>query len=170
MEVLKAATEWAKAEVFSSRFFIFSGILFITAAIGFWKLGITEMARAFIVPMLVTGSLLLVVGLGIYFTNKTRVSSFVTAYHEDPEAFVKSEILRTEKTLGEFQTIVFKVIPFIIVAAAMLIVFIDKPVWRAIGISTIAMLVIILLVDTNANARVKAYNQVLLKVEKQVDQ
>ncbi len=162
MEILKTATEWAKAEVFSSRFFIFFGILFVIAAVGFWKLGVTEMARSFIIPMLVAGSLILAVGLGIYFTNKSRISSFETAYKEDPEAFVRSEIQRTEQTMGEFKTIVFKVIPFIIVAASILIVFMDKPLWRAIGITTIAMMVIIILVDTNADARVKAYHEQLL--------
>ena len=46
MEILKVATEWAKAEVFSARFFILFSILFLSASIGFWQLGKTEMAIA----------------------------------------------------------------------------------------------------------------------------
>lgn len=167
MEILKAATEWAKAEVFSSRFFILFGILFVLAAVGFWQLGKTEAARAFIVPMLVAGCLLLTVGVGIFFTNKSRITSFETAYANDPTAFVKSEIVRTEKSIGEFRTIVFKVIPFIIVAAALMIVFVDKPAWRASCIVTIGMMVVILLVDSNANARIQAYNKQLQEVQKE---
>ena len=45
MEILKLAIEWAKAEVFSSRFFIAFGVLFISASIGFWQLGKTELAK-----------------------------------------------------------------------------------------------------------------------------
>ena len=165
MEILKAATEWAKAEVFSARFFILFGILFVVGAIGFWQLGKSEMAKAFISPTLVAGALLLAIGTGIFFTNKFRVTSFETAYQDDPTAFVKSEIVRAKKTMGEYSTIVFKVIPLIIVAAALLIVFVDKPLWRAIGITTIGMMAIILMVDSNANARVEAYHKELISAE-----
>lgn len=167
MEILKTATEWAKAEVFSSKFFILFGIMFVLATVGFWQLGKTEIARAFIIPTLVAGSLILAVGLGIFFTNKSRITSFEKAYRNDPIAFVKAEITRTEKSINEFRNIVFKIIPSIIIAAAFLIVFFDRPVWRAIGITTIAMMVIILLVDSNANARIEIYNQQLQSVEEQ---
>lgn len=161
MEILKIATEWAKEEVFSSKFFIFFGIMFVLATIGFWQLGKTEVAKAFIYPTLVAGILLLMVGFGILYANSSRVSSFEVAYNNDASAFVKSEIVRTEKSMGEYRTIVFKVIPFIIVAAALLIVFVDKPIWRAVAITTIAMMVCILFVDSNADARIKAYKKQL---------
>ncbi|MDC8003866.1 hypothetical protein POV27_07370 [Aureisphaera galaxeae] len=166
MDILKIATQWAEAEVFSSRFFILFGIMFVLATVGFWQLGKTETAKAYIVPTLVAGALLLAVGIGIFFTNKSRVTSFATAYNSNPTEFVKSEITRTEKSMGEYRTIVFKVIPFIIVVAALLIVFIDKPLWRAICITTIAMMVVILLVDSNANSRIEAYHKQLELVDK----
>jgi len=166
MEILKISIEWAKAEVFSSIFFILFAILFLSASIGFWQLGKTEIAKAFIVPTLVTGVLLLTVGLGIYFANKSRITSFATAYQNNPTEFVKSEITRTEKSMGEYKTIVFKIIPFIIVAAALLIVLIDKPIWRAISITIIAMMVVILLVDSDANSRIEAYHKQLELVDK----
>ncbi len=167
MEILKTATEWAKAEVFSTQFFILFGVLFVLATIGFWQLGKTDVARAFIFPTLVAGILLLAIGLGLYFNNKSRITSFAAAYNSDPAAFVQSEIIRAEKTMDEYRTIVFKIIPLIIIVAALLIIFMDKPIWRAIGITTIAMMVVLLLVDSNANARVEAYHKQLLLVEKQ---
>ena len=167
MEILKAATEWAKDEVFSSRFFILFGIMFVLATIGFWQLGKTDVARAFIYPTLVAGILILTVGIGIFFANKSRVTSFTEDYNADASAFVKSEIVRTEKSMGEFKTIVFKVIPVIIVVAALFIIFVDKPLWRAICITTIAMMMVILFVDSNANARIQAYHKQLKSVEKQ---
>ncbi len=163
MEILKAATDWAKAEVFSSRFFILFGIMFVLATVGFWQLGKTEVARAYIYPTLVAGILLLAVGLGIFFTNKSRVTSFVTDYNNDAITFVKSEITRTEKSMGEYRNIVFKIVPVIIMLASLLIVFVDKPSWRAICITTIAMMVVILVIDSNANARIEAYHQMLLQ-------
>lgn len=165
MEILKIAIDWAKAEVFSARYFIFFGMLFLTASIGFWQLGKTEMAKAYIIPTLVAGLLILIVGVGIFYANKSRVSSFAVAYNENPVEFVKSEITRTNKSMGEFRTIVFKVIPFIILTAALLIVFVDKPVWRATSITIIAMMVVILLVDSNANARLESYSKQLEVVD-----
>ena len=168
MEILKAANDWAKAEVFSTQFFILFGILFLVGCVGFWQFGKTEVAKAFIIPMFVAGVLLLTIGLGLFFSNKSRVANFPDAYNSDATAFVQSEIARAEKTMNEYQTIVFKIIPLIIVAAALLIVFVDKPTWRAIGITTIGMMVIIMLVDINANARIEAYGKQLELVEQDV--
>ncbi|MEM7185641.1 MAG: hypothetical protein AAF466_03190 [Bacteroidota bacterium] len=162
MEIVKLAVEWAKAEVFSARFFILFALLFLIASIGFWQLGKTATAKAYIIPTLVAGLLLMAVGLGIYVTNKSRVTSFVKAYEDNPTTFVQSEIARTQKSMNEYKTIVFKVIPFIIVAAALTIVFVDKPLWRAICITTIGMMMVILMVDSNANARIEAYHKQLV--------
>lgn len=166
MEILKIAVEWAKAEVFSSKFFILFGIVFVSCSVGFWLWGKTETAKAFIFPTLVAGVLLLAIGFGLFFTNKARVTSFASAYNSNPSGFVKAEIIRAEKTMGEYETVVFRIIPIIIIAAAMLIVFMDKPLWRAIGITTIAMMVAILFVDSNANSRIQTYHEQLKLVNK----
>ena len=166
METVKLATEWAKAEVFSTRFFIFFAILFLIASIGFWQLGKTDIARAYIIPTLVAGLLLMTIGLGLFYTNKSRITQFEVAYNRDASAFVESEFVRIEKALNEYRTIVFKAIPFIIIGAALLIVFVDKPTWRASAITTIAMLVVILLVDGTAHDRIEAYKQQLELVNK----
>lgn len=167
MDILKASTDWIKAELFSTPFFILFGVLFVLASIGFWQLGKTEMAKAYIIPTLVAGILLMVIGIGLFFTNKSRLANFPTAYERDASAFVESEITRAEATLKEYRTIVFKVIPIIIAVCAIGIIFLSTPIWRASLITTIAMLVVILLVDGTAYARMDAYNQQLLSVEKE---
>ncbi len=164
MDILKTATDWAKAEVFSAQFFIFFGILFLVASFGFRQLGKTEIAKAFFIPNLVAGILILAVGLGIFFANKSRVNSFTKAYNQDKMAFVQSEISRTEQSMKEYRTIVFKIIPIIIIVACLLIIFVDKPIWRASCTTIIAMMVVILLVDNNANARIENYHEQLLLV------
>lgn len=166
MEILKLATEWAKAEVFSTRFFIIFAMLFLAASAGFWQLGKTELAKAYIIPLLVAGVLLMTIGLGLFFTNKARITQFESAYNSDASAFATSEIARAESTLKEY-TVVFKVIPIIIVVAALLIFFINTPIWRAIGITTIAMMIVILLVDGTAHARIEGYYKQLVHLEKQ---
>lgn len=166
MEILKTATEWAKAEVFSSTFFILFGVIFVAASIGFWQLGKTDLAKAYIIPTLVAGAFLLSAGLGLFFTNQSRITSFETAYNNDAPAFVESEIVRADKVLNEYKTVVFTAIPLIIAACALVIKFVNTPIWRASMITTIAMLVVILLIDGNANERHKAYKEQLELVEK----
>lgn len=166
MDILKLATEWAKAEVFSTRFFIFFAILFLIASIGFWQLGKTDIARAYIIPTLVAGALLMTIGLGLFFTNKSRITEFEAACNRDASAFVESEIARAESALKEYKTIVFKAIPIIIIVAALLIIFINTPIWRAICITTIAMMIVILLVDGTAHARIETYHKQLELVDK----
>jgi predicted membrane channel-forming protein YqfA (hemolysin III family) len=99
MEILKIATEWAKAEVFSTRFFILFAILFLIASIGFWQMGKTDLAKAYIIPTLVAGILLLIIGSGLNYTNIQRVKQFEKAFNTDASAFYQSEIERSESTL-----------------------------------------------------------------------
>ena len=131
MDILKIATDWAKAELVSTPFFMLFGVLFMVASFGFWQMGKTEMARAYIIPLLVAGTLLFIIGLGLFFTNKSRVTQFKADYKNDKLAFVDSELVRAEATLKEYQNIVFKAIPIIIIVCALIILFIDKPIWRA---------------------------------------
>ena len=160
MDILKLASEWAKAEVFSTRFFIFFAIGFLIASVGFWQLGKTDLARAYIIPTLVAGILLVFIGFGLNYTNIQRVKQFEKDFNADDSAFYQSEIERTENTLKEY-TVVFKVIPVLIVVAALLILFVSSPTWRAISITTITMLVIILIIDGTAHSRIESYHKEL---------
>lgn len=170
IDILKAATDWAKAEVYSSTFFIIFGAMFILASIGFWQLGKSDMAKAYIIPTIVAGILLLVVGVGIFYANNSRVTSFTKDYKIDSIEFVKTELIRTEKTIEEYNLVVFKIIPSLIVVFSLIIIFIDKSNWRASMITSIAMLVMILFVDSNAKTRLEFYNnQLNLQVEQVKD-
>ncbi|MGQ1784790.1 hypothetical protein [Saccharicrinis sp. GN24d3] len=167
MDILKTAQDWAKAEMFSTTFFIIAGVLFVAASIGFWQLGKTDLARAYIIPVAVAGALLLTIGFGLFFTNKSRVTQFEKAYNQDASAFVQSELTRAESTLKEYKNIVFTAIPLIIAACALVIMFVNAPGWRASMITTMAMLIVILLIDGTAHARIDYYNKQLMSAEKQ---
>ena len=160
MDLLKLSIEWAKAEVFSTRFFIFFAIGFLIASVGFWQLGKTDLAKAYIIPTLVAGILLLIIGSGTNYTNIQRVKQFEKDFNTDETAFYQSEIERSESTLKQF-IVVFKVVPILIIVAALLILFINTPTWRAISVTTISILIVILLIDGNAQSRIKNYHKEL---------
>jgi hypothetical protein len=165
MDILKLSIDWAKAEVFSAKISLLLSFLFFSTALGFWLMGKTAMAKAFIWPMLLAGILVVAVSAGLYFANKPRVAQFRTAYNSDAKAFVQTETKRTAKSQNDL-ALVFKVLPLIIVATALLIVFVNTSLGRAIGITTIALMTILLFIDSNTSARNTAYHQQLL-AEKQ---
>lgn len=157
MHILKTATDWAKAEMFSSAFSILFSSLFLLASRGFWQLGKTDVAKAYVIPALVAGSLFLIIGLGIFIPNQARVTGFPTAYNSDAPQFIASEILRADKILNDYRIAVFRIIPVIIAVCAVLILYFESPIWRASLITTIAMMAVILMIDTNANVRLEIY-------------
>lgn len=168
MDILKSATEWGKSELFSTPFFVLFGLVFIAAGLGFWQLGKTDLARAYIVPSLVAGTLLLIIGFGLYFGYKKSTSKFETAYNSDPAAFVASELERTEGTLKEYKNVVFTAIPIIIATCALILIFGKAPLLRASMITTIALLAVILLIDGLAHARIDNYNKHLRQAEQEL--
>ena len=160
MELLKLATEWAKAEVFSTCFFIFFAIGFLIASVGFWQIGKTDIAKAYIIPTLVAGILLLIIGIGTNYTNIQRVKQFEKDFNTDKTAFYQSEIERSESTVKQF-IVVFKVVPILIIIAALVILFINTPTWRAISVTALSMFIVILLIDGNAHSRIENYHKEL---------
>ncbi len=157
MHILKPATEWAKAEMLSNSVFVLFGALFLAASFAFWQVGRNDMARAYIVPMLVAGLLLLILGGGLLYGTWNSLSGFAAALAQDSSGFVTSEVARVDKTITQYRTAVITVMPLLIAAAAVLMIMLNSPVWRASLITGIAFLSVIMLVDSNASARLESY-------------
>ena len=115
MDILKISMEWARDEILSSKFFILFGLLFLFGALVFWQMGKTELAKAFIHPLLVSGTLLFIIGVGLLYSNTSRIHSFEKDHQVSTENFVSAEIARADKTMAEFELKVFKVIILILV-------------------------------------------------------
>lgn len=164
MDILETATTWAKAEMLSSSIFILLGVAFVVASFGFWQIGNTDTARAYVIPTLVAGILLVILGAGLLIGSQRSLAGFEAAFTSDAAAFVASEIARAERVTGQYRVAVFLVIPLIVVVCAGLIILLQGPVWRASLITTIALMAVIMLVDSNANARLEVYKDKLLSV------
>lgn len=161
MEIIKLSTDWARAEVFSAKMVGLLSLMVFLVALGFWQLSKTPMAKSFVWPLLVTGLLLVTVSAGLYFANKPRIAQFEAAYKNDKAAFIQSEITRTAKSKHDL-ALVFKILPAIIIVAALLIMFSHAPLWRAIGVTTILLMTLLMLIDSNTDARNTAYHRELL--------
>jgi ABC-2 type transport system permease protein len=165
IDLAKLSTDWAKAEVFSGKMIWFFSIIYIIAAIGFLRLGRTDMAKAFFWPLLIAGVFLIAVGAGLYLANQPRAQRFEQAYRQNPTAFVKQEIERTGNSQSQLK-LVFRILPVIVVLAALLILFLPgSPNWRAIGITLVITAAFLMVVDSNTDARNSVYHAKLISLK-----
>jgi ABC-2 type transport system permease protein len=157
MDILKLSADWAKSEVFSSKIVWLFSLIELSAALGFWYFGRTPMAKSFIWPLFIAGLLIALVGAGLFFANNPRIDRFQQEYRLDPNAFVQSEIQRTEKSKGEL-ALVFRIVPAVIMLAAAVILLVSDGAWRAIAITVIINAAFLMIVDSNTEARNNIYH------------
>lgn len=164
MEILKLSTEWTKSELFSAKIVGLFSLLVLFSAIGFALWGKTVTAKAYVIPLIVSGLFLVAVGIGLYAANKPRLELFQREYNTNANSFVQKEIERTTKSQSDFKT-VFKVLPLIIIIAAILFMFLPSAsaTWRAIAVTLIVTAAFLLIVDSNTSARNDSYREQLIK-------
>ena len=164
MDILEASTDWARAELLSNGLFLLFGTMFVVGGLCLSRQGGTEMARAFVVPTLVAGVLLVILGGGLLFGTWKHLSGFDAAIARDAAGFVAAETARVEATMAQYATAVFSVMPVMTAVFALMIVVLHGPGWRAALITAIVFLGVVMLVDSTARARLAAYKDRLLQV------
>ncbi len=164
MEIIKGATEWAKAEMVSAILFMAFGLIYILVSVGAWKLGSTALTKSLIIPILVAGVLLLSAGIGFYTSNKKLLNNFEKEYNTDAAQLISKEIERTGSTIKTYENVALKVFPAIILVAVIVLFFVSNTTVRAIAIALIAFFSVLVLLDSQALKRMKTYHQ-QLKVE-----
>lgn len=169
MEIIKAASDWAKAEIVSSMFFMLFGLIYLLASFGLWQWGNAPLAKALVIPMLIAGGLLLSAGGSFYFSNKSRLANFETSYKANPATFIASEVERTAQTVKTYENVALKVFPGIIAVAALLLFFMPNPLIRAICIAIIAFLSVLVLLDSQALKRTKVFHEQLELERKSIE-
>lgn len=162
MDILKTSTDWARAELLSNGLFALFGVMFLVASLLFWSKGETDIAKAFVFPMLAAGVLMLVLGGGLFYGTWKSLARFPTNFADDDARFVALEVERVDRTIAQYGTAVFNVMPLMISVAALLIIFVHSPGWRAAFITAIIFLSLIMLIDSNANARLEGYKTKLV--------
>jgi ABC-2 type transport system permease protein len=164
MDIVKLSTDWAKAEVFSAKIVWLFSVVELLAAMGFWYWGKTTIAKAFTWPLLVMAIFLIAVRAGLYAANLPRIAQFENDCRREPKAFLEAEIQRTAKSHQEL-ALVFRILPAIIIIAAVVIMLVPVPVWRAIAVTLILTASFLMLVDSNTEARNNAYHAQLLTIK-----
>lgn len=161
-DILKLSSEWARAELFSAKIIWLFSLLVLLSSAGFAYWGKTASAKAFVIPLLVSGIVLIAIGVGLYAANKPRITQFEKEYNADPKGFVEKEIQRTTKSEKDF-VMVFKILPTLMILGAILLLLVPSVNWRTISIVIVITVAFLMAVDMNTNARNAAYRESLLK-------
>ena len=76
MEIINYSIDWARGEVFSARVIALISVFVLLCAAGFYFWGKTSMARAYWLPLALSGVFLVAVAGGLYYANHPRIASF----------------------------------------------------------------------------------------------
>lgn len=162
MEIINYSIDWARGEVFSARVIALISVFVLLCAAGFYFWGKTSMARAYWLPLALSGVFLIIVAGGLYFANHPRITSFQQEYKENPELFIKNELARTAKSDGDLNIIVYTILPAIVIVSGILcIVLISSPNIRAWLIVLMMLSAFLMVVDSNTKARNADYHTIL---------
>ena len=164
MEIINYSIEWARGEVFSAKVIALISVFVLLCVAGFYFWGKTSMARAYWLPLALSGVFLIIVAGGLYFANHPRITAFKEQYKENPQLFIKSELERTAKSDSDLNTIVYIVLPTIVVVCGILcIVLMGSPNVRAWLIVLMMLGAFLMAVDSNTKARNTEYHEILQK-------
>ena len=108
-----------------------------------------------------TEILLVILGVGLVIANQWRLSTFPTAFSADAKAFLASEITRADKSVRGYQQAVQIYLPEIIAICALALLVVRTANWQASMVAIIAMMAVIMLIDTNASTRMEDYQKTL---------
>ena len=156
MEFIQYTLNWIKGEIFESATIAFFGFLIVTCSILCWKLGSTPYARSLVIPLLVTGLIPLVMGIGGVITNKNRIDSYQIAWKQDSQKFILTEKERVEN----FDKIFKYSYPFAfisVITGAILFFLINSAHWKAISLSMMMLGLMAYFVDHFAAERAEIY-------------
>ena len=139
-------------------------VLVLLCAAGFYVWGKTAMARAYWMPLAVSGVFLVAVAGGLFFANNPRIEKFQEQYQASPETFVQAELDRTAKSDHDLNLIVYTVLPiFVIVCGVLVVGFKDSTHTRAWLITLMLLGSFLMVVDSNTKARNSDYRTKLIE-------
>ena len=80
------------------------------------------MAHGYIIPLLVTGLLLMTLGISLVVPNYFRLSYLSDAFQANAAIFIASELARVEKTMHEYNNALFVIFHTIIKVCAVILI------------------------------------------------
>lgn len=153
---------WAKGEIFEGTLIAIAGISFLLLGLALWKFGSTEGARAFIIPITVTGFIFVASGVSSYYSNSKRIEVFKESFSVSSSAFLLEEKKRVEGFQYLYKYTKWAATIFFVVAIVTQFLSVSVSV-RAFGITLAIIGIAGLAVDYFSKERADTYYSEILK-------
>lgn len=156
MELVRYSIAWVRGEILEMTVVAIAGITFAALGILFWRLGVTPLARAMLVPLVVVGVLFASIGVSGYVSNQRRIPAFEQAFRDDATAFARAEKERVEG-FQYMYTITNVLAPICFAVAVLLFWLTLNPHARAVGIALVLFGLSGLVIDGFSKERADLY-------------
>ena len=163
MNFLQHTLDWYNGEAFEASLIGIFGVIVLIVALLFWKLGFTPNAKYLVIPLVVFGLLLSIMGTIGFISNKNKLTELKRTEIINEIEFIQSEAERVEgfQWLYTF-TIILAAVSFFL--AVCFFIFSNSKQLQAIGIVIILLGLTGLVIDYFSKERADFYyNKILEK-------
>lgn len=162
MNIIEHSIAWAKGEQFEGMCIAVGGILSIVLAILLWKFGTTINAKSLVIPTLVFGLLLTLMGGFMIYSNGQRQHDFQQSYEKNSIEFTQQEKMRVEDFQFMYPTsLAISVVCFLTTLIAF--VWSNNPNFQAIGIVLSVFGLSLIIIDFFSKERAAIYYEQILQ-------
>ena len=160
MTLIEYTAKWLTGEIHEDVAIIVAGVALLVLSVLAWRFGISESAKAMIIPLLVAAVLFIGLGASLAVNNHNRRAQFEEQYKESPQKFLESEKARVEAFMKIYpQTII--VYSVMMVIGIFLFAFFSRPLLRASALILILVALAALTIDYFSKERGVQYQQEL---------
>ena len=164
MELITYTHKWVTGEIHEDIAIVIAGGVLLILSILAWRFGISESARATVIPLLVAAVLLIGLGAGLAFNNINREGQFEQQYKESPQKFLESEKARVDSFMKIYpQTIIVSSVMMVI--GIFVFAFCFKPWLRASALVLILVALTALTIDYFSKERGVIYQNELNSIQ-----
>jgi hypothetical protein len=162
MNFFQHTINWLRGEILEASIMAGFGFFSLISGILFKKIGSTPYSKAMFIPLVVVGVILLFGGVYGVVSNRSKLSTYSRAWHNDNQTFVLKEKERVEGFDDIFKYSYPFAISFVI-SGSILFFLVSSPTWKSISLSMMILGMSAYIIDHFAAERASIYYENILE-------
>ena len=161
--MLQNTIDWYGGEILEAKFFIAFGVFLLCSTVLLYIYGNPSSAKALIIPLIVIGILIALLGFGGVYSNSHKIVEVEQSFKQNQKEFVEAEISRVEG-LNYYRPLSIAISLLCFLFAIGILYFVKNIQWQAIAIALILFGSAFTTVNYFANERtITYYNKLILE-------
>lgn len=159
MDLIQHTLEWSRGEIVAGALVTIFGIITLTAAVFFQKLGTSPVTKALFLPLLIVGLFYTIAGPWSMVHTGKQMQPHHQAWEQDAEQFALDEQARVEGFGRIFRISIPLGVVFVVGGVLLFFLVRRGPYPKAIGIALALLGLSVLVIDCLAMARADRYQE-----------